>query len=333
MASFGDLNRVNTNVSALDAQLSLNKVNRDLAESQMRLSTGLNINKAEDNVAGYSIATRLKGRIAGLEQALQNVGDAKSVLDIAEASYDTIMDNIIEMKTLATQAANDTMGTTERRYISDQIEALANDINEIATQTVFQDNNLLDGSSFTFQVGERATDLLTTDLLAVDVAHLFGAEDLPANPGTYVDATLGDTTNGVDPDGVGALIAGDAIRVDVAANGGQGALIFSGDAANPDQVPNGADFRSFLDTVDTAIERMSDRVNYIGIQQSSLSIREETLSESISSNEAAKSRIIDTDFAKEQSKVIRMQILQQTATAALTQANMGPQAVLSFMGG
>lgn len=332
MASFGDLNRVNTNVSALDAQLSLNKVNRDLAESQLRLSTGLNINRAEDNVAGYSIATRLKGRIAGLEQALQNVGDAKSVLDIAEASYDTIMDNIIEMKTLATQAANDTMGTTERRYISDQIEALANDINEISTQTVFQDNNLLDGSSFTFQVGERATDLLTANLEAVDVTHLFGAE-VAGPPVTYADATLGDATNGVDPDGLGALIAGDAITVDVTANGGQGSLIFTGDAANPDAVPNGADFRAFLTSVDTAMERMSDRVNYIGIQQSSLSIREETLSESISSNEAAKSRIIDTDFAKEQSKVIRMQILQQTATAALTQANMGPQAVLSFMGG
>ena len=332
MASFGDLNRVNTNVSALDAQLSLNKVNRDLAESQLRLSTGLNINRAEDNVAGYSIATRLKGRIAGLEQALQNVGDAKSVLDIAEASYDTIMDNIIEMKTLATQAANDTMGTTERRYISDQIEALANDINEIATQTVFQDNNLLDGSSFTFQVGERATDLLTADMAAVDVAHLFGAE-VAGPPVTYANATLGDATAGVDPDGLGALIAGDAITVDVAANGGQGSLIFTGDAANPEHVPNGADFRAFLTSVDTAMERMSDRVNYVGIQQSSLSIREETLSESISSNEAAKSRIIDTDFAKEQSKVIRMQILQQTATAALTQANMGPQAVLSFMGG
>jgi flagellin len=332
MASFGDLNRVNTNVSALDAQLSLNKVNRDLAESQMRLSTGLNINRAEDNVAGYSIATRLKGRIAGLEQALQNVGDAKSVLDIAEASYDTIMDNIIEMKTLATQAANDTMGTTERRYISDQIEALANDINQIATQTVFQDNNLLDGSSFTFQVGERATDLLTADMAAVDVAHLFGAE-VAGPPVTYADATLGDATAGVDPDGLGALLVGDAIRVDVSANGGQGELIFEGDSANPDAVPNGADFRSFLASVDTAIERMSDRVNYVGIQQSSLSVREETLSESISSNEAAKSRIIDTDFAKEQSKVIRMQILQQTATAALTQANMGPQAVLSFMGG
>jgi flagellin len=329
MAAFGDLNRVNTNVTALDAQLSLNKINRDLAESQLRLSTGLSINKAEDNVAGYSIATRLKGRIAGLEQALQNVGDAKSVLDIAEASYDTIMDNIIEMKTLATQASNDTMGTTERRYISDQIEALANDINEIASQTVFQGNNLLEGSSFNFQVGERGTDLLTVDLEAVDVAHLFGAEDLPANPGTYLDADLGDATNGVDP-GTGT---GDAITVDVSANGGQGALIFTGDATTPEDVPNGADFRSFLQAVDTAVERMSDRVNYIGIKQSSLSIREETLSESISANEAAKSRIIDTDFAKEQSKVIRLQIMQQTATAALSQANMSPQAVLSFMGG
>jgi len=177
-----------------------------------------------------------------------------------------------------------------------------------------------------FQFGERATDLLTANLEAVDVAHLFGAAG-PAN------ATLGDTTSGVDPDGLGALIAGDSIRVDVAANGGQGALIFTGDAANPEHVPNGADFRSFLQAVDTAVERMSDRVNYIGIKQSSLSIREETLSESISANEAAKSRIIDTDFAKEQSKVIRLQIMQQTATAALSQANMSPQAVLSFMGG
>ncbi|HCD53047.1 MAG TPA: flagellin, partial [Balneolaceae bacterium] len=107
MAAFGDLNRVNTNVQSLDSQLSLNRVNRDLADSRMRMSTGLKINKAEDDAAGYSIATKLKSRVAGLEQSLQNVGDAKSVLDIAESSFDTIMDGLIEMKGLATQAAND----------------------------------------------------------------------------------------------------------------------------------------------------------------------------------------------------------------------------------
>ena len=90
MASFGDLNRVNTNVQSLDAQLSLNRVNRDLSNSRERLTTGKKINKAEDNAAGYSIATKLKSRAAGLEQSLQNVGDAKSVLDIAESSFDIV---------------------------------------------------------------------------------------------------------------------------------------------------------------------------------------------------------------------------------------------------
>ena len=160
MASFGDLNRVNTNVQSLDAQLSLNRVNRDLAGSRERLTTGRKINKAEDNAAGYSIATKLRSRTAGLEQSLQNVGDAKSVLDIAESSFDIVMDSLIEMKSLATQAANDTLGATERGYIGDQIAAIGSDINEIANQTIYQDTELLNGTNnsgsitLTFQTGE-----------------------------------------------------------------------------------------------------------------------------------------------------------------------------------
>ena len=159
MASFGDLNRVNTNVQSLDAQLSLNRVNRDLANSQERLTTGKKINKAEDDAAGYSIAPKLKSRIGGLEQSLQNVGDAKSVLDIAESSFDIVMDSLIEMKSLATQAANDTLGDTERGYIGDQIEAIGLDINEIANQTIYQNAELLNGVdnsgsvTITFQTG------------------------------------------------------------------------------------------------------------------------------------------------------------------------------------
>ena len=79
-------------------------------------------------------------------------------------------------------------------------------------------------------------------------------------------------------------------------------------------------------------KRKTMQVNQIGIDQSSLSGKEVNLSESITANSAARSRIMDTDFAKEQSNSIRLQILQQTATAALSQANMGPQAVLGFLG-
>ncbi|MAL16773.1 MAG: flagellin [Balneola sp.] len=319
MASFGDLNRVNTNVQSLDSQLSLNRVNRDLADSRMRMSTGLKINRAEDNAAGYSIATKLKSRTAGLEQGLQNVGDAKSVLDIAESSFDTIMDGLVEMKGLATQAANDTLGDTERGYIGDQIKALGDDINEIANQTVFQDFDLLNGAdgdmsgslSLTFQVGERASDTISTDIDAVNVGTLFASSG---------DASLGATTTAG-----GGVAAGGGITATAATTSGQGALTFSASATSND-------FRSFLSAVDGAIDEMSNRVNDIGITQSSLSVREETLSESISANESAKSRIMDTDFAKEQSKSVKLQILQQTATSSLAQANMGPQSVLGFLG-
>jgi flagellin len=95
---------------------------------------------------------------------------------------------------------------------------------------------------------------------------------------------------------------------------------------------NAADMRSFMTHIDTAIGTMNSNLNQIGIDQSSLSGKEVNLSESITANSAARSRIMDTDFAKEQSNSIRLQILQQTATAALSQANMGPQAVLGFLG-
>lgn len=321
MAGFGDLNRVNTNVQALDAQLSLNKINRDLANNQLRLSTGLRINRAEDDAAGYSIGTKLRSRVAGLEQALRNVGDAKSVLDIAEASFSTVMDSLIEMKSLATQAANSTLGSEERQFIADQIEKLADDINRVADQTVFQDTQLLNGAigsdgnvtytgdlTLTFQVGERAEDTLDANIRAVNVGELFWGN------GSATSAT-----------GTGQLGAtnGAIVVTESTAGSGAGSLSFNNATAG--------DFRAFMGAIDKAITTMAERVNEVGMVQSSLSNRELTLSQAISANQAATSRIMDADFAKEQSESIRLQIMQQTATAALAQANMSPQAVLSFL--
>ena len=319
MSSFGDLNRVNTNIQSLDSQLSLNRINKGMAENQLRMSTGLRINKAEDDAAGYSIATKLNARVAGLEQSLANVGDAKSVLDIAESSFDTVMDNLIEMKSLSTQAANDTLGDDERGYIGSQISALATDINEIADQTVFQDTQLLNGSdntggvSLTFQVGERSTDTMETTINAVNVGTLFAGLTATASENLGAGTTAG-----------GAAAGGAGIVASNAASGDQGGITFNSATA--------ADFRSFIDSVDSAIGEMNDRVNEIGMTQSSLSTREVTLSQSISANSSASSRIMDADFAKEQSESVRLQILQQTSTSALAQANMGPQSVLGFLG-
>ena len=309
MASFRDLNRVNTNVQSLDAQLSLDRVNRDLSNSRERLTTGKKINKAEDNATGYSIATKLKSRVAGLEQSLQNVGDAKSVLDITESSFDIVMDSLIEMKALATQAASDTLGETERNYMGDQIAAIGTDINEIANQTIYQDTELLNGTdnsgsiTLTFQTGERGEDTISATVSAVNVGELF--------------ATSGDASLGAGTDVGGGEDVGGSITVTAATASTQGTISFTSTAT-------AADFNAFISAVDSAIDIMAGNVNTIGITQSSLSLREDTLSESISATESAKSRILDTDFAKEQSESVRLQILQQTATSALAQANNGP---------
>ena len=399
MSSFGDLNRVNTNIQSLDSQLSLNRINKNLAENQMRLSTGLRINRAEDDAAGFSIATKLNSRVAGLEQAMQNVGDAKSVLDIAESSFDTVMDNLIEMKALATQAANDTLGAEERGFIAEQIKALGTDINEIANQTVFQDFELLNGAggsfegdlSLTFQVGERAADTLTADLSAVNVNQLFEGStaaydgtDVAVSAASFAGATgAGNAIESVDINGETVTFTGDATGitttatasqlaaiaeqinaadiagVSVAVNDDEDGLVFTNANTTEGTVEfnTGSEvtlgeatasvagqgelsleswtsdqFRDFISDIDGAINSMSSRVNSIGIAQSSLSVREGTLSQSISANSSAVSRIMDADFAKEQSESVRLQILQQTATSALAQANFGPQSVLGFLG-
>jgi flagellin len=323
MASFGDYNRVNTNVTAMDAQLSLNKINRDLGDSRLKLSTGFKINNAEDDAAGFAIATKLKSRVAGLEQALQNVGDAKSVLSIVEGAYGSIMDNLIEMKSLATQGANGTLSTTERDYINTQLTALAADINSIADSTKFQDVGLLDGNNavdvsnttndfegsytLTVQSGEGSTDKYDITLNNVNNHALFGSSDHEAShtvqTGITIAAALG-AADGSETRGVMTFAAGTTSTA----------------------------LRSFIGDVDTAIETLNGYTNQVGIDQRSLSGKEVNLTEAITANSAAKSRIMDTDFAKEQSNSIRLQILQQTATAALSQANMGPQAVLGFLG-
>ena len=328
MASFGDYNRVNTNVTAMDAQLSLNKINKDLGESRLKLSTGFKINNAEDDAAGFAIATKLKSRVAGLEQALQNVSDAKSVLDVVEGAYGSIMDNLIEMKSLSTQAANDTLSATERTYIAKQINALGADINDIARSTSFNGIDLLDETdrTLTFQVGESTTDTMAVTLNDVDILALFSdglsAVDVGANTNDDIDITVGASeVNGVT--GKGSLTT---------ATDSRGEIEFTTNSTTALVDADAADFNTFTGKVDTAIGSLNGYMNQVGIDQRSLSNKEVNLSEAITSNSAARSRIMDTDFAKEQSNSIRLQILQQTATAALSQANMGPQAVLGFLG-
>ena len=317
MASFGDFNKVNTNVTSLGARLSLNKINGELGDSRLKLSTGKRINSAEDNSAGYAIATKLNSRVKGLEQALQNVSDAKSVLDIIENSYNSIMDNLIEMKRLANQAANDTISSAERTLIAKQINGLSIDINSVADSTKFNGISLLpaaNNESLTFHIGEAISETMIFEKRQVGILGFFGPDDVGLGLFNMTDINV-------------EVDAGNLTTMDQP----RGQIDFEINVDN-EVIADGWDFRIFMNKINTAISTLNGYTNELGINQRSLSSKEENLTQAITANSAARSRIMDTDFAKEQSNSIRLQILQQTATAALSQANMGPQAVLGFLG-
>ena len=162
---FGDVTRVGANFHAQEAWSNLKKVNGQIGQIQSRLSTGKRINSAEDDTSGYALSKHLESRTRGLSQALDNVGTAKNVLNIAEGGFQSQMSILQTMKEKATQAADGSWSTDQRQAIHDQFDSLRTEFNEIAGDTLFNDNELFTAAadSITFQVGEGNADTLEVD--------------------------------------------------------------------------------------------------------------------------------------------------------------------------
>jgi flagellin len=95
-------------------------------------------------------------------------------------------------------------------------------------------------------------------------------------------------------------------------------------------ITSASTFTSFIASIDTAISTVSLELQYVGSLVNRLDVKEANLQTAITNTEAAKSRIEDADMAKEQLEATKLQILQQTATVQLAQANAAPQGVLQL---
>jgi flagellin len=104
--AFSQGTRINTNIAAMNAYNALNDINRELGVHQLRLATGKRVNSVSDDPSGYTIAKKLQARSRGLAQAINNVGDAKNVLSIAEGGLQKINDLLVSIKEQVTRAVN-----------------------------------------------------------------------------------------------------------------------------------------------------------------------------------------------------------------------------------
>lgn len=158
--------RIYTNIGAFNALNALKSANRSLAKTQVKLATGLRINEAADDPAGFTISTRLQARSKGLSTALDNVGTASNALSIAEGGIQNISDILISIKEKVTQAASDILGTSERNAIKKEIDGLTEEIDDIVDETTFNNKKLIDGtySNISIQTGESPGQKLSINI-------------------------------------------------------------------------------------------------------------------------------------------------------------------------
>lgn len=166
--------RINTNTASLNAQRNLHGTRNSMNKSLERLSSGQRINRAGDDAAGLAISENLKAQIKGLGQAERNAEDGVSLVQIAEGALGEVSNILIRLRELSVQAASDTIGATERKFLNVEFEQLTSEVDRIANSTEFNRVPLLNGTGAVFdvQIGTRndpITDRLTFDASSADV--------------------------------------------------------------------------------------------------------------------------------------------------------------------
>ena len=287
---------VNTNVNASVAQNALVRNERSMNNAMEKLSTGQRINSASDDAAGLAIASRMTSQIRGLDTAVRNANDGISMISTADGALVEVTNMLQRMRELALQASNGTTTSADRDYLNSEYVNLLAEIERIAQNTQWNGSDILDGTAN----GTSGT-----------VAFQVGA-----NGGQTVSVNFGNATNA-------AVASTSGMLQDVQS---AASTITAGTTASA--LTKGT---SAVTAIDTAITNVNSQRATFGAAMNQLTYAVDNLSNVKVNSEAARSRILDTDYAQETSELARTQIIQQAGTAMLAQANQMPQTVLSLL--
>jgi flagellin len=198
---------LNTNLNSLVAQNNLTTNGGKLATSLQQLSSGMRINTAADDAAGFAITQSMTSQINGISQAGRNANDGVSLAQTASGALQEVTNDLQTMRNLAVQSLNATNSATDRADLNAQFQQLRKDIDSVASQTQFNGVNLLDGSfqGASFQVGANAGQTITVSSIGSSKSSAIGS---------YYDGALSATT--------GLVTTSSGTVLTPAANGVQG---------------------------------------------------------------------------------------------------------------
>jgi len=349
---------INTNMSSLVAQKSLNAATNQMNTSMQRLSTGARINSSKDDAAGSAVTTKLDYKISSLAVAEDNAQMGSSLLDTAEGTLDVVQSNLQRIRDLTEQAANGTYGSDAMTAIKAEISGRLDEVTRIASTTEFNGKSLLDGSmdsGINLQVGINAD---ANSIIKLE-GSLFAKADSKSLLGDYeLKVAAGDGFTKSDVENVlkignelfdtsvtGKISLATSAQRTAWANSDEDEEATTADAtykANTDSKAAATDnldliftndktAQAFLDNIDVALKNITDRKTGIGAAQQRVSSAMEVTKVMSNNLTSAKSLIEDADIAEESSNYIKNQILQQTASSLLATANQNPSIALSLI--
>ena len=290
--------RINHNIASMITQSSLYQVNQDMNSSLEKLSTGLRINRASDDAAGLGISENLRTQVNGTAQARSNAQDGIALLNVAEGAANEVSSILQRMRELAVQSSNDTLTSTERSYTDSEYQALSSEIDRISQVTNYNRQELLGTTAGRFGMNTGAG---SGAVLWVDANNTVGTDSITISIDTLTTGALGLGTFGA---------AAGAKMTDLTSQ---------------------TDAVKAISAVDNAINSVNTMRSDMGAYVNRLQDAINNLNVSNTNQQAAESQIRDVDFASETSKFTRDQILAQSGTAMLAQANSVPQSVLSLL--
>ena len=184
------MNSVNTNQGAMIALQNLNTTNKELGVVQNRINTGQKISSAKDNGAIWAIAQNQRAESASLNSVISSLQRGQSVADVAMSAGTAISDILVQMKEKVLAATEAGLTTASKQALSDEYEALRNQIDTIANNATFDGVNLISRPSVN---SSSIKAIANADATAtIDIAHV-----VLSKSNTKIAATLATLTSGV----------------------------------------------------------------------------------------------------------------------------------------
>ena len=352
---------INSNLEAMDASRNLNNTENMLSQSMQRLSSGLKINSAAEDVAGYAISESLKSQVNGLNQASENIQDAVALAQTAQGALNDVNGMLQRIRSLAVQYSNGTTSEEDQKAIISEVGQLVSEIKRVGETTQFNGKNLLNASEeIRFQVG--AND---GEGVSVTTIKLYKSIETQINT-----ATLGSRLSGT---GANKLEAAEKTEIEtkegeVKTKGEALETLrtklhkeeakFKGEGKTETEVETkvGAEVKAIneagravgvvekaiakiyeehaptgLKEISEAIAKVSGLAGEFGAVQDRIQYTQSNLEVYSQNLTSAVSALVDVNMATEMTNFTKDQVLQQAGVAILAQANQLPNATLKLL--